>query len=291
MMIGFCAPAEQPGDRLDLVGVGDRAADHPIPLGEELGREVERVRLDVLGQRQHHGTGVHRVGQHAHRGGQRGEQLLGPVDAVEEPGDRPERVVDRGVGLDRVLQLLQHRALPPRGVGVARQQQHRQPVHRGQPGRGDQVECTRTDRGSDREGGVATAGLGVADGQVGQRLLVAALHERHHVAELVQRLAHAGDVAVAEDAESGGDEPAALAVGDGVLPGQVGDHGLGDGQPDRLARTAVAHGCSLCSCLVRGRVVTRAGRAGRPSSHRSSRRPRCAGLPCRCRCPSGRRRA
>ncbi len=214
----------------DLVGVGDRAADHPVALGEELGREVERVALDVLGQRQHHGAGVHRVGQHAHRVRQRGEQLLGPVDAVEEPRDRPERVVDRGVGLDRVLQLLQHRALPAGGVGVAGQQQHGQPVHRRQPGRGDQVQRTRTDRGGDREGGAPAVRLRVADRQVGQRLLVAALHERHQVAELVQRLAHPGHVAVAEDAQSGGDQPAALAVGDGVLPGQVGDHGLGDGQ-------------------------------------------------------------
>ena len=128
-------------------------ADHPVALGEELGREVERVALDVLGQRQHHGAGVHRVGQHPHRVRQRGEQLLGPVDAVEEPRDRPERVVDGGVGLDRVLQLLQHRALPAGGVGVAGQQQHGQPVHRRQPGRGDQVQRARADRGGDREGG------------------------------------------------------------------------------------------------------------------------------------------
>ena len=34
---------QQPGDGLDLVRVGDGAADHPVALGEELGREVERV--------------------------------------------------------------------------------------------------------------------------------------------------------------------------------------------------------------------------------------------------------
>ena len=134
---------EQPGDGLDLVGVGDGPADHPVALGEELGREVERVRLDVLRQRQHHGAGVHRVGQHPHGRGQRGEQLLGPVDAVEEPGHRAERVVHGGVGLDRVLQLLQHRALPAGGVGVAQQQQHGQPVHGGQPGPGDHVQRAR----------------------------------------------------------------------------------------------------------------------------------------------------
>jgi hypothetical protein len=76
---------------------------------------------------------------------------------------------------------------------------------------------------------------------MGQRLLVAALHERHLVRQLVQRLAHPGDVPVPEDAQGGRDQPAALSVGDRVLPGQVGDHGLGDGQPDRLARTTVTH--------------------------------------------------
>ena len=50
--------------------------------------------------------------------------------------------------------------------------------------------------------------------------------------ELVQGLPEAGDVAVAEDAERGRDQPAAYAVGDGVLAGQVGDDGLRDGQPD-----------------------------------------------------------
>ena len=183
--------ASSRGDGLDLVGVGDRAADHPVALGEELGRVVEGVALDVLGQRQHDGAGVDRVGQHPHGRGQRGEQLLGPVDAVEEPRHRAECVVHGGVGLDRVLQLLQHRALPAGGVGVARQQQHRQPVHRGQPGPGDRVQCTGADRGGDGEGRVPLHRLGVADAQVHQGLLVAALHERHQVAELVERLAHA----------------------------------------------------------------------------------------------------
>jgi hypothetical protein len=55
--------------------------------------------------------------------------------------------------------------------------------------------------------------LGVAGGDVDQGLLVAALDERQGVGVLVQRLAEAGDVAVAEDAQGGGDQPAALAVG------------------------------------------------------------------------------
>ena len=52
------------------------------------------------------------------------------------------------------------------------------------------------------------------------------------VSRLVKRLPEAGDVAVTEDAQGGGDQPAAFAVGDGVLPGQVGHDRLGDGQSD-----------------------------------------------------------
>ena len=74
--------------------------------------------------------------------------------------------------------------------------------------------------------------LGVPDGGVHQSLLVAALDERHHLGELVQRLAQPGHVAMTEDAQGGRDQPASLAIGDRVLPGQVGDHRLRDGQPN-----------------------------------------------------------
>ena len=123
---------EKRRDGVDLVGVRRGSADHPVPLVEELGREVVGVGLHVLRQRQHHGAGLDRVDQGPHRRRQRGQQLLGPGDPVEEPGDRPEGVVHGQVGLDRVLQLLQHRALVAGGVGVSRQQQHREPVDRRQ---------------------------------------------------------------------------------------------------------------------------------------------------------------
>ena len=135
--------SEKRCDSSDLVGVGGRPADDPVPLVEELGREVVGVGLHVLRQGQHHGAGLDRVDQGADRGRQRGQQLLGAGDPVEEPADRPEHVVHGQVGIDRVLQLLQHRALVPGGVGVTGQQEHRQPVHRGQRGAGDQVHRTR----------------------------------------------------------------------------------------------------------------------------------------------------
>ena len=48
---------------------------------------------------------------------------------------------------------------------------------------------------------------------------------------LQQRLADAGHVAVAEDAEAAGEELAALAVAFDVLVGQEANGGLGDGEP------------------------------------------------------------
>ena len=251
-------------DGVDLVAVGLRPPDGPVPLGEEPGRPVVGMGLDVLRQREHDGAGVHRVGEHPHGRGQRGEQLLGPGDAVEEAADRAERVVDGHVRLQRVLQLLQHRALVPGRVGVAGQQQHRQPVDGGQRRPGDHVQRARSDRGGHGQGGVAPAVLGERGGRVHQGLLVAALDEGHRVAELVQGLAEPGHVAVAEDAQGGGDQPAALAVGDRVLPGQVGHDGLGDGQPPGVR--CGGHHRLLCSSGLGlpgwAAVLTTAGRAG-----------------------------
>ena len=59
-------------------------ADGPVTLGEERGRVVVRVRLDVLWQGEHHSAGVHGIDQDPHRRRQRGQQLLGASDAVEE---------------------------------------------------------------------------------------------------------------------------------------------------------------------------------------------------------------
>ncbi len=68
-------------------------------------------------------------GEHPERGGQRGHQLLRPVDAVPVARHGPERVVDAHVLALRPLQLLEHRGHPTGAEEVTRQQQHRQPVH------------------------------------------------------------------------------------------------------------------------------------------------------------------
>jgi hypothetical protein len=250
---------------VDLARVGLRAADNPGPFGKKLSRIVVGVGLDVLRQREHHGAGVYRVGEHPHGRGQRGEQLFGPGDAVEEAADRPERVVDGHVRLERVLQLLQHRALVPGRVRVAGQQQYRQPVDGGQRRPGHHVQRARADRGGHGQSGAPAAVLGERRGRVYQGLLVAALNERHGVAELVQGLAEPGHVAMAEDAQGGGDQPAALAVGDGVLPGQVRHDGLGYRQPNGLGghgRSFLLHQGLPCRITVLTSVISATAERG-----------------------------
>ena len=81
----------------------------PHALGKELDRPVVGLSLDVLGQGDRDGASLGRVGQDAHAAQQRGDQLLGAVDAVEEARHRTERVVDGDVQRRRVLELLEDR--------------------------------------------------------------------------------------------------------------------------------------------------------------------------------------
>ncbi|CAM5681362.1 hypothetical protein SVIOM74S_07859 [Streptomyces violarus] len=70
----------------------------------------------------------------------------------------------------------------------------------------------------------------VTDRRVHHGLFVAALVVRHRVGVFQERLADAGDVAVAEDAPGGADEPLPDAVAFGVLGGEETDQRLRDGQ-------------------------------------------------------------
>lgn len=229
--------ADRVGGAADVRVVGVRAADPPFAFGEEFLGHVEGLGLDVLGQRDGHGAGLGRVRQHPEAVVERGEQLLGPGDAVEELGQRTEGVVDRdvvGVGL---LELLQDGVRGAGGKGVARQQEHGQPVGGGQRGAGEQVRGPRPDRGADREGLPAPGVPGVADGLVRLGLFVPALVVRHdrgiELLVLLEGLADAGDVAVAEDPEGARDQPFAEVLAadriDGVLLGQVFHDRLRDG--------------------------------------------------------------
>ena len=277
-------------------GLGRRPGDVPGALGEQLDRPVERLGLHVLGQRDGHGAGLHRVGEGAHRAEQGGGQLLGPVDPVEEAGQRPERVVDGDVRGIRLLELLEHRRRDARREGARGQQQHRDPVDRRQRGAGEHVRRAGADGRGAHPGLEAVALAGVADGRVHHGLLVAGQHVGQRVVALAalegellleQRLPHAGDVAVAEDAEAPGEQPLPLAVALAPLLAEEPHHCLADGQPQ-----GVAHVSSLMSspnvCCLRtasegpapGRPRCRAPRCG-PGRHRSSTPAPVPGQPSR----------
>ena len=213
----------------------------PHPVVEELDRPVEGLGLHVLRQRDRGGTGLDRVGEHPHRAEQRGGQLLGAVDLVVEARQRPERVVDRDVGGVRQLELLEHRGADPGGQGARGQEEHRDAVDRGEGGPGEHVGRAGPDRCRHGPGREPVTLLGVADGGVHHRLLVAAEHVGQARALtgvggpqllLEQRLADPGDVAVAEDAEAPDHEAVALAVALAPLVREEAHDRLRDGEPD-----------------------------------------------------------
>ena len=142
--------------------------------------------------------------------GSEAEELLGTGDPVEEAGHRPERVVGAGVALDRVLDLLEDGIRGPVGEVVAREEQDRDPVDGRAGGPGDHVHGARSDRRRAGVGPEAVVVPGERGRDVDLGLLVLGPVVRHllGVAELLERLAQAGDVAVPEDAPDAGDEPA-----------------------------------------------------------------------------------
>ena len=81
--------------------VGERARDHPAPLGEELLGELPRLGLHVLRKGDAGRPGLGRIGEDAHRAEERRGKLLGPPDPIPEPAHRPEGVVHRRLGRAR----------------------------------------------------------------------------------------------------------------------------------------------------------------------------------------------
>ena len=79
------------------------------------------------------------------------------------------------------------------------------------------------------------------------------------VAELLERLAQAGDVAVPEDAPDPGDEALLAAVALDVLAGHEADDGLTHGQPDSLHRSLLAQPIAT---TVSSRLAPRQYRSG-----------------------------
>jgi hypothetical protein len=139
---------------------------------EQRRREVERLRLHVLGQRERHRAAVRRVGQYPRDLRQRRQQLLGPGDPVEVAAHGPERVVDRRRAVAEVLHLLQHRVGRAVDERVPRQEQQRQPVGVRDPGRGDHVQRAGPDRRRRDAHLPPVRGLREPHGREGHALLV-----------------------------------------------------------------------------------------------------------------------
>ena len=122
-------------------------------------------------------------------------------DAVPVARDRPERVVDGDRRLAEVLDLLQHGIGDARVERVAGEQQQRQAVGVGDRRGRDHVHGAGADRGRRRHQLPPPHRLGEADRGQRHALLVLAAVGGQHAARVVQRLAQARHVAVAEDAE------------------------------------------------------------------------------------------
>ena len=232
-------PADHLRGRGQAVAVGPQAGDPVDALLEEMPRVVEGLGLDVLGQGEGHRARGGRIGHHAHGLGERGEELLGPVDAVPVPRHGTEAVVDTDVHARRKLELLEHRCRLPVGEDVAGQEQHGKPVDGGGGRARDHVRGPRADRAGAGEGPEPAARLGEGHGGVHHRLLVLGLVVGQLLAAVVvEGLAESRHVAVAEDAEDAVDEPVTRPVALDVLPLEELDDGPGRGE----SPCARAHG-------------------------------------------------
>jgi hypothetical protein len=254
-IIGFFAPRRiATGVRELLVDRAGRGEAHRRRREERLG-PVVRHRLHVLRHRERDRAAQRGVGQHVQRAGKRGQQLPGMHDAVEVARHRPEAVVRRHAAVVEVLDLLQHRVRRARHEDVAGQQQHRQPVDVRERGRRDHVGRARADRRRARHHAAAHVRLGEGDRRVRHRLLVVRAVGRQDVAMRVQRLAEAGDVAVAEDRPHAAEQ--LLAVLD-AQRGEPAHERLRRGQSDRLHATLRAPPRAACHASISASNVERA---------------------------------
>ncbi len=232
------APQQRHGVRQHRFG-GWPPVDAMHPSGEEAQRVIVGLGLHILGQRQGHRAGLGRVGQHPHRLQRRAHQLLRAVDPVPVFAHRLEGIVGADAQVMELLDLLQHRVRLAAGEHVAGQQQQGNAVGRG-GGRGGQhigrAGAHRSGAGIDLAPQVL---LGKPDGGMGHALLVAALVHPQLARVLLQRLADAQHIAVAEDRKDPGNEPALLPVHLDVLVIEEFHQGLGHGQSNR------AHLCSF----------------------------------------------
>jgi hypothetical protein len=91
-------------------------------------------------------------------------------------------------------------------------------------------------------------GFRKSNGTVSEALLVTSLHERQVIAELIQSLPEASDVAVTEDSECRWDKPLTVTIRDRILRGNELHESLGDGQSYGLSGLSSSHDSVLIFC-------------------------------------------
>jgi hypothetical protein len=164
--------AQQRHGMSELILVRTGPTRRPDLLGEQRLGEVVGFRLDVLTQRQRDGAAIDGVGQHLHRALERGNQLLGTLDAVEIARDRPEAVGCRHAAVAEILDLLEDGVRQSAREHVARQEKHRQSIDMGDARSRHEIERTRADRGRAGHETAAETRLGEGDRRMGHALLV-----------------------------------------------------------------------------------------------------------------------
>ncbi len=192
---------------VDLARVGRNAAQPMHALVEEARRIVVSLGLHVLAEGERHRPAFGGIGQDRDRSIERRHDLLGPRDAIEIARHGLKAVIGAHRSVGEILDLLQNRIGPAAGEHVARDQEHGEPVDMRDRGGGDHVGRARADRGGAGHHPPAPRGLGEGDRGMRHRLLVMGAIGRQRVARAIERLAHAGHVAMAEDREHALEQP------------------------------------------------------------------------------------
>jgi hypothetical protein len=281
------AGANELGGLLEPIAIRARPRNRPDARLEQRRRIVVRLGLHVLRKGQRHGAGFRRRRQHAHRFGQRGDDLLRTVDPIPVSRHRPEAVVDRHVLRLARLELLQHGGRAPAGEAVARQEKDRHAVDRRAGGAGDHVGGAGADRAGAGKHPQPVVHFGVGRRRVHHRLLVARQVVGQRAALFVERLANAGDVPVAEDPEDAATQRLFAPIARRALPLQKPHHGLRHRQADFRSRRRhiVGSPCAVTNAATSSSVGMKLAHPWRVTTIAPQALPiraaRSSGQPCR----------
>ena len=224
------------------------ARNQPNFLGEKLFREIERFSLDILRERDGDGSGFRRRSEDAHGFGKRGQQLLGTLDTIPVARDGLEAIVDGNILGGRRFELLQHGSDVATRKNIAGEQQYGQTVYGGGRRAGDHVGCARSDGGSADQRAHAETCFRKSRGGMDHGLFVA----EQVVAQtgiLLERLAEASDVAMAEYSQAACKETELLAVALRVLVLEERDGGLRRGETNRHQAMPLRSDVAPQTCL------------------------------------------